>query len=164
MLTKTSLLGIRILLLLGQSSPRTCLPPRQLAAALGESPTYLSKVCRMLVRSGILRAQKGIKGGVWLNRQPSEVTLLAVVEACQGAIAGDYCNGAIDSADVCAFHKAALELYKAVKSVLERWTLADLLARPHPVGQATEAAACVMLARRVSSQPPAPFATLTELG
>lgn len=161
MLTKTSLLGIRILLLLGQSPPRTCLPPRQLAEVLGESPTYLSKVCRMLVRAGILRARKGVKGGVWLNQQPSEVSLLAIVEACQGAIAGDYCSGAVDLADVCAFHKAALELYEAVKAVLSRWTLADLLARPHPVGQAGNAVACVMLAGTASSQPPAPLATLT---
>jgi len=160
MLTKTSLLGIRILVLLGQSPPRTCLPPRQLAEALGESPTYSSKVCRMLVRAGILRALKGIKGGVWLNRQAAEVSLLAVVEACQGAIAGDYCNGDIDLAEVCAFHKAALELYEAVKAVLSRWTLADLLARPHPAGETGEAASCVMLTRRAPSQPPEPFATL----
>lgn len=147
MLNKTSLIGIRVLVLLGQSPPRTCLSPRQLAEALGESPTYLAKVCRLLVKAGILRAQKGIKGGVWLNRPPAEVTLLALVEACQGTIAGDYCNGDYDPASVCAFHQAALELHQAITGVLGRWTLAHLLERPRALGSVAETGACLMIPR-----------------
>lgn len=147
MLNKTSLIAIRVLVLLGQSPPRTRLSPRQLAEALGESPTYLAKVCRLLVKAGILRAQKGLKGGVWLNRPPAEVTLLALVEACQGTIVGDYCSGDYDPANVCAFHQAALELHHAITGVLGRWTLAHLLERPRALGSAKESAACLMVSR-----------------
>ncbi len=146
MLNKSSILAIRILLLLGQSPPRACLNPRQLASALQESPTYLAKICGLLVRAGILRAQKGVKGGVWLNKAPADVTLLSVVEACQGAILGDYCNGAEDPEYVCGFHLAALELHQAIKDVLARWTLARLLERPGPLGAAAQRIPCVILA------------------
>lgn len=151
MLNKTSLLAIRTLILVGQSPPRTCLSPRQLAEALGESQTYLAKVCRLLVKAGILKAQKGIKGGVWLNRDPSEVTLRAVIEACQGTIVGDYCNGDFDPGSVCAFHQAAMELHEAITGVLGKWSLAHLLERPRPVGAVAERAACLMVAREAAA-------------
>lgn len=145
MVNKTSLIAIRTLMLLGQASPRTCLSPRQLAEALQESPTYMAKVCRLLVRHGILRARKGVKGGVWLERAPKDLTLLAVVEACQGTIVGDYCTEVLSLDNVCGFHLAAVELHEAITGVLRRWTLARLLERPRPTGAGAEAINCLML-------------------
>jgi Rrf2 family protein len=145
MVNKTSLIAIRTLMLLGQAAPRTCLSPRQLAEALKESPTYMAKVCRLLVRHGILRARKGVKGGVWLERAPKELTLLDVVEACQGAIVGDYCTEAVSLENVCGFHLAAVELHEAIKGVLGRWSLARLLERPRPTGAGADGVPCLML-------------------
>lgn len=145
MLNKTSLIAIRTLMLLGQMPPRTCLSPRQLAEALQESPTYMAKVCRLLVRNGILRARKGVKGGVWLERSPEALTLLAVVEACQGTIVGDYCTVQSSLDDVCSFHLAAVELHEAITGVLGRWTLARLLERPRPTGPEADRINCLMM-------------------
>lgn len=106
--------------------------PRKVAAYLDESPAYLAKVLRLLVRSGILRAERGVAGGVFLSRASQEITLLQIVEACQGIIHGDYCQQLDDSAGVCAFHEASVELERVVVAVLSRWTLADLEKRPSP--------------------------------
>jgi Rrf2 family protein len=130
MLGKTSLSAIRSLLYLAQRDPAVCLSPRQMAKVLGESPTYLAKVLRHLVKVGILRAEKGAKGGVRLAVPAESVTLLAVVEACQGAIVGNYCAAARPEPAHCSFHRAAVELQNAITGVLGRWTLADLLAKP----------------------------------
>ena len=97
-----------------------------------KSPTYLAKVVRYLVKPGILRAHRGVAGGVVLNRLPGEITLQSVVEACQGAILGDFCSEAPELAETCALHQAGVELNQAILGVLSRWTLADLLKRPHP--------------------------------
>ena len=128
MLGKTSIYAIRSLLLLAQQDDRACWSPRRLAEALGESPTYLAKVMRHLVRGGILEAEKGVKGGVRLRQTAADITLLAIVEACQGPVAADYCRPGAPVASHCAFHSAALELHEAITSILGRWTLADLLA------------------------------------
>jgi len=103
-----------------------------MAEQLGESPTYLAKVARHLVKVGILRAHRGVAGGVTLNRSPDEISLLAIVEACQGAILGDFCQDAEDFDNTCAFHQAGAELHEAIVGILSRWTLAQLLLKPCP--------------------------------
>jgi len=104
-----------------------------MAEHLGESPSYLAKVVRHLVRAGILKAHRGVSGGVVLNREPQNITLLAIVEACQGTVLGDFCSEATDLTLTCGFHQAGAELHRAIVGVLSRWTLADFLRRPRPV-------------------------------
>ena len=133
MLTKTSLSAIRTLLHLMGRDRGQIFAPRAIALELGESPTYLAKVARSLVKAGILRAERGVKGGIRLNRAPVEITLLAVVEACQGAIMGDYCQSGCDLDGACSYHHAAAELHDAIVGVLSRWTLEDLNRKPKPL-------------------------------
>lgn len=132
MFTKTSTSAIRALVYLGMQRDRQPISPRAMARQLGESPTYLAKVVRHLARAGILQTHRGVAGGVLLNRLPEEVTLRAVVEACQGTILGDFCSDASDLANVCALHRAGAALHEAIIGVLSRWTLADLLSKPCP--------------------------------
>ena len=144
MLGKTSISAIRTLLLLAQQDPKSCWSPRRLAETLGESPTYLAKVVRHMVKTGILEAEKGVKGGVRLRKQPHEISLLAVVEACQGTIVGDFCRSKRPAWSYCSFHPAALELHSAITGVLERWTIANLLERPEGIGEMVGGVTCLM--------------------
>ena len=144
MLGKTSVSAIRTLLLLAQQDSSVCWSPRRLAETLGESPTYLAKVVRHMVKAGILEAEKGVKGGVRLRLAPSQVTLLAIVEACQGTIPANYCQSAHPSSSHCSFHRATLELHTAITGVLGRWTLTDLLGQPTASGEMTGGVTCVI--------------------
>ena len=134
MLNKTSLSAIRALTYLGLHGSDGPVSPRQIAGQLGESPTYLAKVARHLAKAGILRTYRGATGGVTLNRPPETVTLLAIVEACQGTILKNFCTETDELASTCAFHQAAAELHQAIVGVLSRWTLAQLIERPRPTG------------------------------
>jgi Rrf2 family protein len=164
MIAKTSHSALRTLLLLAQQDRTVCWSPRRLAELLGESPTYLAKVVRHLVRSGILEAEKGVKGGVRLVKPPAQVTLLHIVEACQGTIVGDYCRSSRPDPTVCAFHRAAAELHQAITAVLGRWTLAQLLEQPHAVPPSEGGFACLMAhgpyAAAARNTTPSPFAQL----
>ena len=132
MLTKTSLSAIRALIHLGLDASEGPVSPRLMAAQLGESPSYLAKVTRRLARAGILRTHRGVSGGVTLNLPPEEITLLAIVEACQGTILADFCEEAADLAQTCSFHQAAAELHDAIVRVLSKWTLAGFLENSRP--------------------------------
>jgi Rrf2 family protein len=143
MLSKTTISALRALVYLARREEHACLSPRRIAEALDESPTYLAKALRHLVKTGILRAEKGVHGGVRFGRPPEEVTLLAVVEACQGAIAGDF-SGFPESSPDCGFHRAVVDLHTAVREVLSRWTLAQFLDAPCPVPGTRPAAGCLM--------------------
>ncbi|MBI4890656.1 MAG: Rrf2 family transcriptional regulator [Acidobacteria bacterium] len=144
MLGKTSLSAIRALLLLGQKGADEYWSPRRVAEELGESPTYMAKIFRQMVKAGILAAERGAKGGVRLARPKEEITLLDVVQACQGIIVGSYCRSSRPRSAYCNFHLAALELHEAIGGVLERWTLAALLEKTHAGGRGEAGAPCLM--------------------
>lgn len=146
MITKTSLLATRALLCLAKDKQNVAVSPRSIAAQLGESQAYMAKVLRSLVRAGILRAERGSKGGVLLNRRTSEITLLAIVEACQGAIVGSYCEDIDDLRMTCAFHRAAVELRQAIVKVMSRWNLEQLAKAPGPAKRLPGGTQCMMTA------------------
>jgi Rrf2 family protein len=142
MLSKTTVSALRALIYLARRQDQACLSPRRIAEALHESPTYLAKSLRHLVKTGILRAEKGVHGGVRLSRQPANVTLLAVVEACQGAIVGDFCQASA-SCSSCGFHRAAADLHNAITGALSRWTLDQFIAIPS-AGEGNQGPNCLM--------------------
>jgi Rrf2 family protein len=143
-LTKTSETAIQTLLYLIRQDEHGPLPPIRLARILGASPSYLAKVCTLLVKADLLRAHRGTKGGVTFIRDPKDITLLEVVEVCQGRVLADYCQEWHDMRQVCAFHEAMNELHNAIVHTLERWTLADLAARPQPAESLRGAVSCRM--------------------
>ena len=153
MITKTSLLATRALLYLAKDQQGIATPPRSIALALGESPAYMAKVLRSLVKAGILRAEHGSKGGVLLNRRADEITLLAVVEACQGAIVGSYCQDIDDIETTCAFHRAAAELRETIKGVLSRWNLEHMAKAPGRTKCLPDGKQCLMAAVPLSLGP-----------
>jgi Rrf2 family protein len=144
MLTQTSVTAVRILVHLAQGTPGEVVSLKQVAEVLQESPTYLVKIGRHLVRAGLLRAHKGKTGGVVLNRAAEGITLLAVVEACQGTVHGDFCQDTTDLSLTCAFHQAGAELHKAIVGVLTNWTLDDLLKQPCPARELQGKVHCLL--------------------
>lgn len=152
MINKTSVLAIRTLIFMGQQTDNAVRSPRQMAEALGESPTYLSKVTQLLARAGILRAEKGVHGGVYLGRPPADVTLLQIVEACQGSIVAPNCRPDCDRRMTCSYHVAAEELRVAIVGVLSGWTLARLMVRSSASAKAKAplpGLACLMNSRSI---------------
>lgn len=143
-INKTSILAMRAVLVVASGQPGSVMSPRSIAARLNESPAYMAKVLRLLVRAGILRAERGTKGGVFLNRPTSEISMLEVVQACQGAIVGAYCQPVVDLKNTCAFHRATVELERAVTEVLSRWNLAHLEKAPGPLGTLPRAMHCLI--------------------
>jgi Rrf2 family protein len=125
-LTKTSEIAVQALVLLSRRTDEAPVSPRELAARLGASPTYMAKVTGLLVKANLLQAHRGVHGGVSLSRSPKQITLLDAVEACQGRILGDYCQEGASARVVCAFHAAMLELHEAIIGTLGKWTIEDI--------------------------------------
>jgi Rrf2 family protein len=134
-LTKTSETAILALLYLHREGADAPVPPTQIAEDLGSSASYMAKVAALLTKAGVLRAHRGVKGGVMLSRPVAEITLLEVVEACQGKILANYCQDADHIEWVCGFHRAMYELHRAFVGVLAEWTLADIADKPAPARQ-----------------------------
>ncbi len=134
MLNQTTVTALQTLMYLCQREEQTPAPPSEIAKQLDASLPYLSKIHTQLVRADLLRAHRGAKGGVTLARAPKDITLLEIVEACQGKVLGDYCQPYDDLTVVCGFHAAMHDLQGAILGSLSRWTLEDLRKRPQPTG------------------------------
>lgn len=145
MLTKTTINAIQALMYIAQHPGEGPVPPLEIAKRLKASPTYLGKIHTQLAKANLLRTHRGAHGGVTLGRPPAEITLLDVVEACQGKVLGDYCAPHDNLNEVCAFHEAMYRLQEATLSVLSAWTLEMLLARPGPAKRLMDKVNCFML-------------------
>ncbi|HUV12373.1 MAG TPA: Rrf2 family transcriptional regulator [Acidobacteriota bacterium] len=130
MITATTELAIRWLVYLAVAGDENPTSPRRGAGALHCSPSYLAKTSSLLVKAGILRSIRGIRGGVVFARHPEEISLLHVVEACQGLLTARYCGEADQKTEVCSYHSAMKEVHEATTQALSRWTIKDLLENP----------------------------------
>lgn len=144
LINQTSELGLQVLAYLALSGASGPVPPRIIAEYIGASPTYTSKVSNLLARAGIVRAQRGANGGVLLERKTNTITVLEVVEACQGKFLADYCTPHDNLDEVCGFHKAMHELHASIIRVLGKWTIADLVAQPCPTEAIIDTVDCRM--------------------
>ena len=50
------------------------------------SPIYLEQIFRPLRRAGILKTQRGVRGGYYWGRHPSEITVADVVRHTDGPL------------------------------------------------------------------------------
>jgi Rrf2 family transcriptional regulator, cysteine metabolism repressor len=94
-------------------------PIGEIARARDIPVQFLEGLFATLRRAGILQSQRGVKGGYLFGREPSDVTVLEVVELLEGELGVD----ASSSSPVWS------EAVEAVKSVLGSTTIADVAER-----------------------------------
>ena len=134
LLTKTTELAIQCLVFMSEQPDGTRINPATISTKCSESETYIAKVMRTLAKAGMLRSHRGITGGYEAARPADQITLLDVVEACQGTIPGNYCHE-VDSQELrntCGYHQAMQQLRTGVVDILSEWTIARVATAPRP--------------------------------
>lgn len=114
---------------------------RDLAELQGVSPSFLAKIFPKLEKAGLVLATEGVRGGYRLARNPSDITVLDIVDAIEGekplfecqeirercaVFGGSAPQWATNG--VCAIHAAILRAEKAMRDSLAEETLASLAA------------------------------------
>lgn len=91
-------------------------------------PDYLSKVLQLLNRAGIVKVQRGLKGGYTLNGSPEEISVLSVVNAVDPIQRIEKCPlGLAEHATLCPLHRQIDEAIAAVEAKLALKTLAEMV-------------------------------------
>jgi len=110
-ITTKSPYALRALIALHQQGDAAPVPIAELARR-GDVPVqFLEQVFATLRRAGVLRSQRGVKGGYSFSRDPNEVTVLEVVELLDGPLGRDATGVFADAA-------------RAARSVLAEMTIA----------------------------------------
>ena len=108
----------------------------EIASATRIPQPMASKVLKALAKDGLLRSQRGVKGGYELARPPSEVTIAQIIESLDGPIAVTECidGGAHDCAigGSCPVRTNWERINAAIRDALDEVTLAEMVqAIPH---------------------------------
>jgi Rrf2 family transcriptional regulator, cysteine metabolism repressor len=115
-ITTKSPYALKALTELGRQGGETPVPIGELAKRRGIPVQFLEQLFAALRRAGVLRSQRGVKGGYSFAKDPSEITVLEVVELLDGPLGG----GAEG-----IFAEAAA----AAREVLAKTTVADIVER-----------------------------------
>ncbi|HIK54707.1 MAG TPA: Rrf2 family transcriptional regulator [Synechococcales cyanobacterium M55_K2018_004] len=103
---------------------------RQIAAQQNIPDRYLEQLLATLRRGGLLRSERGSKGGYFLTRHPKEITLLDVIVCMEGTVLQK--QGTTPSTGHAA-RDVVLEIWQesqqAANDVLKQYSLQDLLDR-----------------------------------
>ena len=103
---------------------------RQEIADLTRTPgKFLAKIAQDLAKAGIITIKQGAKGGYSLHRNPSEITMLAVVEAIIGEISLNECTvrpTVCPASFDCSANLVWQRARQQVRDTLRQATFADL--------------------------------------
>jgi Rrf2 family cysteine metabolism transcriptional repressor len=114
-ITTKSPYALRALAELGRSGEGP-VPIGDLARRRDIPVQFLEQLFAVLRRAGLLRSQRGVKGGYAFARPPGEITVLEIVELLDGPLGRDADGVFADAA-------------AAARDVLARTTIADVVER-----------------------------------
>jgi Rrf2 family protein len=106
----------------------------EVARAYGISYDHLKKAAAELCRHGYLETVRGRNGGVLLAKDPSEIRIGEVIRPTEGATVLVECldpaTNTCPLLTACRLRVALQEAFAAFFTVLDRYTLADLIRAP----------------------------------
>ena len=103
---------------------------RQIARSERVPGFFLAKTLQQLARNGVLRSVKGPTGGFALDRPPSKITMMEVIEVLDGTDTYDRCIVGLRECNdqvLCPVHDGFKLLRDRLKRYLSRTTVAQLL-------------------------------------
>ena len=115
-ITTKSPYALRALVELGRCGGAGPVPIAELARRRDIPVQFLEQLFATMRRAGILKSQRGVKGGYSFARDPGEITVLEIVELL---------DGPVGSGSESIFADAAA----AARAVLARQTIADVIDR-----------------------------------
>ena len=104
-----------------------------LVSLTGLNLPTLRKVLKLLSTNGILKAKRGVEGGYVLVRNPSEISVLDVVEAIDGKLAFTECcekEFKMCSVSQCQMSSHWHAINRKIRTMLSTFALEDLIHKP----------------------------------
>jgi len=123
-ITSKSPYALRALTELARSGDAGPVPIGELARRRDIPVQFLEQLFAVMRRAGVLRSQRGVKGGYSFAREPSEITVLEIVELLDGKLGA----GA---------ESIFSEASEAARAVLSNATIADIVERENRDAGAT---------------------------
>lgn len=123
--------AIRFLIDIGEREENGFITLKEIADRQDISRKYLEQIVPILNQAGLLKANRGYRGGYRLGKPPQEITVADVLRATEGSLVSNPCqekaSGECGRVANCPASKLWQGLEKVVNDYLESITLADLI-------------------------------------
>lgn len=130
-LSKLTDYALVVMSCMARSSNQASRTARDLSRELHLPLPTVSKLLKELLQSGLLVSQRGVNGGYSLTREPHEISVAEIIAALEGPIALTECStdatGLCSLEPCCAIKKNQQIISQAVRGVLDKLTLSDLI-------------------------------------
>jgi Rrf2 family protein len=130
-LTRKGDYAVRVVVELAGEPVGASVRTADLGRRTGVPHAYLTKIIQALARNGLVRTQRGTRGGVALVPRPQAISLRRVVEALEGPIRLNRClvrPGLCDRTPICAVHPVWARIQAVLTRELDAVRIADLVA------------------------------------
>ncbi len=121
--------GVQLMVALANEDPTTPKPTAKLAESLNIPLPFLHQIGHTLMQAGLIKASPGPRGGLRLNQEPEEITLLKIAESLEGPVCLNNClsNGEeCDKNEDCSSKDIWGYLQTQIVEYLENVSLASL--------------------------------------
>ena len=122
--------AVRIMIELGMQPKGTFMPARRVSAHTAVPKAFLHKITVDLVRTGLLITQTGPTGGLALQKQCGEITMLHIIEAIEGPVCLNVCLIRPQECNrdrICPGHEVWSRLQTMIIEALQNTNLANLV-------------------------------------
>lgn len=128
-LSQSTQYAVSALIVLSREPKGKALSAADLARPLNCPAAYLSQTLAKLIPNNILDTKRGQYGGVYLLREPKEITLFEVIEALDGTEFFDKCFLGIAGCgeiEPCPFHNTWKGEREMIKNWMKKTTFEDI--------------------------------------
>ena len=100
---------------------------RQISSKQSIPDRYLEQLLATLRRGGLVKSQRGARGGYLLTREPWQISLYDVVSCIEGFEAPAEAANSPDTFEAVVIQDVWGEVRQAAEAVLQKYTLQDLV-------------------------------------
>lgn len=125
--------ALRLMLDLALNNTGEYITIKSIAGRQEISEKYLEQIISVLNKAGYVKSIRGAQGGYRLAKEPTEYTVGMILRLTEGSIAPVDCldddSEECSRSSNCVTKEVWIELYDAIRNVVDRITLQDLVDR-----------------------------------
>lgn len=131
-ITRATEYAVRTVIFLAQQPKNDIVLKKDICRTQEVTPAFLTKILQPLIKAGIVNSQRGVGGGFLLGKDPSEITMLDILQAEEGQLKLNHClidTNFCHRDTYCSAHEVWHEVQHEMAEVLKRHNVADLVRR-----------------------------------
>lgn len=121
--------GVKAIVDLALNQGETPVSIKSISQRQNISEYYLEQLFAPLRRAKVIKSIRGAQGGYVLNKEPSKITVLDIMNILEGPVEISECldNTDCSNIDCCATRTVWVKIKNSIDSVMESITLQDIL-------------------------------------